>query len=324
MNLRLIRIKNLKHHHVSMDVVDDFESSIQEQDGLKVYYESKYLRKFIRPYIANLINKVSPKYRPPVLCISMGATGVNRSFPHMFFSSGNILYLFDAWPGTYELIEKIVSAYNVRILFVSSKVSRDNLSVLLPGTEVRWCPEGCKVEIYKPLDYSLKDIDVVQIGRKYDLWHDKVVDELAGLNISYLYEKIKGKSAFKGRENFLSGLGRSRISVCFPKSVTHPAESGGLDIMSNRYLQSMASKCLILGAMPEEMKELFSYDPVVPANMNDPVGQIEEILRNYDDFEPLIEKNYNECIANHTWKNRWQLISSIIKTESPWNKEVSG
>jgi hypothetical protein len=58
--------------------------------------------------------------------------------------------------------------------------------------------------------------------------------------------------------------------------------------------------------------------------MNDPVGQIEEILRNYDDFEPLIEKNYNECIANHTWKNRWQSISSIIKTESPWNKEVSG
>ena len=324
MDLRLIRIKTIGHHHVSMDVVDDFESSILKQSVLKVYYESRYLRKFIRPNIAGFINKVTPKYRNPIFCISMGATGVNRSFPHMFLSAYNILYLFDAWPGTYKLIEKIVRAYNIKLLFVSAKDSRDNLAKLLPGTDVLWCPEGCKVEIYRSTDYSSKDIDVLQMGRKYNLWHNMVVDELARLNISYLYEKTKGELVFKSREDFLSGLSRSKISVCFPKSVTHIMESGGLDTMTNRYLQSMASKCLILGTMPEEMKEFFGYDPVIRVDMNDPVGQVQELINNYNNYKTLIERNYKECIENHTWTNRWKLISDILKTRSPWNMVVKG
>ena len=321
MNLRLIRVKNVENQHVSMADVDDFESSVIDLSNVSICYESLYLKKFVRPFVAKVINRLSPKFQSPVFCISMGATGVSRSFPYMFFSTGNILYLFDAWPGTYDTILKIVKAYNINVLFITSKESTANLQALLPDIDVKWCPEGCRTEKYKVYDYSLKDIDVLQLGRKYDLWHDKVVDKLQASGISYLYERIKGKPIFKSREDFIDGLGRSKISVCFPKSLTHHKQAGGITTMTNRYLQSLASKCLILGTTPDEMKEVFGYDPVIPVDMRDPAEQIVEILKNFNDYVPLIEKNYNECLSNHTWHNRWLKILEILQNIKTWNRE---
>jgi len=91
--------------------------------------------------------------------------------------------------------------------------------------------------------------------------------------------------------------------------------------MTNRYLQSLASKCLILGTTPDEMKEVFGYDPVIPVDMRDPAEQIVEILKNFNDYVPLIEKNYNECLSNHTWHNRWLKILEILQNIKTWNRE---
>jgi len=312
MELRLIKVKNPEKQHVSMSDVDDFELSVIELSDFEICYESRYLRKLIRPTVACLINKLCPKFKSPCFCISMGASGVSRSFPHMFFSKGNILYLFDAWPETFDLIKQIVRSYNIKLLFISSKESAERLQALLPDISVFWCPEGVRNKTYRAYDYPMKDTDVLQLGRKYDLWHERVVQKLKESGISYLYEKEKGEVIFKSRDEFISGLGRSRISVCFPKSITHSTQSGGITTMTNRYLQSIASRCLILGVIPEEMKELFGYDPGIKVDMNDPAGQIIEILRNFQDYIPLIEKNYSSCLNNHDWSDRWLRIQEII------------
>jgi hypothetical protein len=324
MNLRLIRVKNIENQHVSVANVDDFETSIMELSNVRICQESEYMRKFVRPFAAKVINRLTPKSLAPVFCISMGVTCVSRSVPHMFFSTDNLLYLFDAWTETYGTIQKIVKAYNIEVLFITSKESTANLQALLPDTYVIWCPEGYKAETYKAFDYPRKDIDVLQMGRKYDLWHYQVVDKLLESGISYLYEKTKGEVVFKSRADFIDGLGRSKISVCFPKSLTHNNEANGITTMTNRYLQSFASKCLVLGTTPDEMKELFGYDPVLPVDMTDPAGQIVEILKNYNGYTPLIEKNYNECLKNHTWHNRWMKILDIIQQMTIWNKEGKG
>jgi hypothetical protein len=130
--------------------------------------------------------------------------------------------------------------------------------------------------------------------------------------IRYLYEKVKGEVIFKTRDEFIDGLGRSRISICFPKSITHSTQAGGISTMTHRYLESIASRCLILGIIPDEMRELFGYDPGITVNMNDPAGQIIEIIRNFHAYIPLIEKNYSACINNHDWANRWMKIKEII------------
>jgi len=312
MKLRLIKVKNPEDQHVSMADVNDFELTVMESSDFKICYESKYIRKLVRPPVAGLVNKLCPKFEQPALCISMGASGVYRSFPHMFFSKENILYLFDAWPGTYDLIKKIIKTYNIKILFISSRESATRLQLLIPSITVKWCPEGIRNKIYRPYDYQMKDIDVLQMGRKYDVWHDRVVKKLHHSGITYLYERVKGEIVFKTRDEFVSGLGRSKISICFPKSVTHGSQCGGISTMTLRYLESIASKCLILGMIPDEMKELFGYNPGITVDMDDPAGQIVEILGKFSVYIPLIEKNYMACINHHDWSDRWIRMQEVI------------
>jgi hypothetical protein len=252
----------------------------------------------------------------------MGASGVSRSFPHMFFSKGNIVYLFDAWPETFDIIKRIVRSYNIKLLFISSKGSAERLRALLPDISVIWCPEGLRNKTYRAFDYQKKDIDVLQLGRKYDLWHERVVHKLHESGITYLYEKVKGEVVFKSRDEFVEGLGRCKISICFPKSLTHSTQSGGITTMTNRYLQSIASRCLILGVIPEEMEELFGYDPGIKVDMNDPAGQVIDILNNFPNYIPLIEKNYDECLKNHTWHSRWLKILDNKINKQSWSREV--
>ena len=54
-----------------------------------------------------------------------------------------------------------------------------------------------------------------------------------------------------------------RISICFPRSMTHTAAIGGLETVTHRYfLSSLASGCLV-GHCPEELRDLFGYNPVI-------------------------------------------------------------
>jgi hypothetical protein len=161
-------------------------------------------------------------------------------------------------------------------------------------------------------EYSEKDIDVLSFGRKYDLLHDKIVDDMLCNGKKYFYEKNKGEIIFKDRKDFTDGLSRTKVSVCIPSCITHPERSGNISTMTVRYLQSMASKCLVLGYMPDEMEELFDYNPIVELDINNPSKQILSILENFTSYIPLIERNYQIVVDNHTWRDRWSSIKNIL------------
>jgi hypothetical protein len=138
-----------------------------------------------------------------------------------------------------------------------------------------------------------------------------IVDSLAEKGYTYLYELKKGELIFPTRQDFIAGLAKTKISICVPSSVTHPERSGNIETMTIRYLQSMVSKCLIVGHAPKEMIDLFGYNPVIEIDFTNPVGQIESILNNYNSYTALIEKNYNEVIQHHTWQCRWEQIKMV-------------
>ena len=153
------------------------------------------------------------------------------------------------------------------------------------------------------------------LGRKWDAFHNAIFEEMERKGYVYLYEKVKGEIVFPTRELFVDGLARTKISICVPSSITHPDRAGDIETMTVRYLESMASKCLVLGVAPKEMIELFGYNPVVEIDMKNPSRQIEDILQNYDSYIPLIERNYAEVANNHTWDNRYERMKAI------WNRE---
>lgn len=176
-----------------------------------------------------------------------------------------------------------------------------------------WIPEGINPEIYKCNPYNQKNIDVLALGRKFGKYHNNIVNFLEQNNKIYLYEKKTGELVFASRQSFIDGLARTKISICVPSSITHPERSGDIETMTIRYLQSFVSKCLVLGHAPEEMISLFGYNPVIEINYENPTLQLQTILDNFDDYIPLIEKNYAIVLKEHTWRNRWQQIVRILE-----------
>jgi hypothetical protein len=221
------------------------------------------------------------------------------------------IYLFDAWPHDFDKIINFVVNYKVDYVFVSASQSKSLLNENIEKKIFHWIPEGIQPDEYDFFEYSNKTIDVLALGRKYDLYHDMIVDSLKEKGYTYLYELKKGELIFPTRQDFIEGLAKTKISICVPSSVTHPERSGNIETMTIRYLQSMVSKCLIVGHAPKEMIDLFGYNPVIEIDFTNPVGQIESILNNYNSYTALIEKNYNEVIQHHTWQCRWEQIKMV-------------
>lgn len=316
MDIELVAYKD-SHAHVSQDTVNEFEKAIK---GTSVIPRSiAPITKNAGRYASALLLKSG--LRPPTLpfragryhrfAVLMGPEFKKIFFPFLF-NRNNSVYFFDAWPANHTRIEWFIRSFRPRHVFFSSSQVTELFQSKQLSTQFHWVPEGIDIDEYSFRDYAEKDIDVLSFGRKYDELHDKIVEGLEKDGVNYLYEKEKGKIIFPDRAGFVDGLARTKISICVPSSITHPVRSGNIQTMTIRYLQSMAARTLIVGLMPEEMKRLFGHTPVVELYRNDPLGQIRDILANFSDYIPLIEKNYQAVQHHHTWAHRWQTIAGIL------------
>jgi hypothetical protein len=222
------------------------------------------------------------------------------------------VWVDDFWPDTHDALVRLVDRFDIENIFVHSKEVVENLRTIAPKLKSFWIPEGTEAEKYKFLPLESKSIDVLGFGRRYDKYHDCIVDALSAANKTYLYEKEKGEVVFPDTQSFLDGIARAKISICVPLTETNPARAGGISTMTMRYLQSILSKCLIVGKKPREMLTLFDYDPLIEIDWSDPAGQLLWILEHYEDYLPLIERNYQTVRAFHTWEHRWRNMKGII------------
>jgi len=235
-----------------------------------------------------------------------------KCLPFFLYQGRRSVYLFDAWPQYYDRISSFVQDWGIQQVFVSASQSAERLSASIESCTFHWIPEGVTPGVYACYRDDARDIDVIQIGRRHDSYHQKINAVLKHSGKSYLYEQKPGQLVFPTRQAFVDGLARTRISICFPSSVTHPQRAGDIRTMTARYLQSMVSGCLVIGSAPEEMIRLFGYNPVVEADLEDPGSQLLSILDQFDSFHELIEKNRSTIMSEHTWLQRWRQISSLL------------
>ena len=304
--------------HVSLDAVREFEDAIIQKGKLNVIERKNILIDFLFKVSKklNIDGKILRIIRLFIcnksdnFTILMGPH-FSKCIPGMLTKGNNGIYLYDAWPEKHLYIDEMIRSMNLKFIYFSSKRVAEIYTDKFKDKVIKWIPEAIRLDDYCYEDYKNKNIDIIQIGRKYDLYHDVIVETLEKSNIVYLYERKKGEIIFPKREDFITALAKTKISICVPSSVTHKERAGDISSVTLRYWQSMASKCLIIGLMPEEMKYLFDYKPIVEINMDDPVGQINSILNNFELYIPLIEKNYKHVKEHHTWKERLKIMDQI-------------
>ena len=315
-------------YHVSLDIVKEFEQSILSDSQVKtvnptreIFYKSSVLIWKILDRYDFLMNHemgslfTTIKLNDHIVFSVLMGPDFRQCLPYFMTSARKNIYIFDAWPRQHEKIWRFARLFGVNNVFVSSCQAADLLQAKADRTKFHWIPEGIRPEEYKQYPYERKDIDVLALGRKYDAYHELIVEYLENNHKTYLYEKTKGMIIFPTRMEFIDGLARSRISICVPLSTTHPSISGEIETMTTRYLQSMIAKCLIVGKAPKELIALFGYNPVIEIDLNNPVHQLQSIFENFSNYIPLIENNFNVVIKHHTWRHRWEKIKSILVDE---------
>ncbi len=237
-----------------------------------------------------------------------------KTFPFSYWTE-IIPYSFDCWPRYYDWWASFYKRERVRLAFISARQSAEYFSRTMPAMKIVWLPEATDPGEYSPhISLGDRDIDVLEMGRRYEPYHDKIASRLAQANRAHLYERGESKSIFPGRAELVKGLACTKILICFPRSLSHPEEAGGVETVTYRYFQAMASKCLILGKAPQELIDLFGYNPVLEVQAGQEYEQIEWVLENLTSLSDLVERNYSRLLEVGTWKSRVETILDAVRT----------
>ena len=266
-------------------------------------------RALARAGMIRRIADLSPTaYFAPIVNVSEG-----RLFPQAYFAE-IVVYAFDCWPAFYRRWERLFRRHRMRLAFFSARASAEHFRARIPEMECLWQPEAVEPALYrgdKPL--AERSIDVLELGRRWDPYHDKIVVPLAKAARVHRFQATPTQIIYPTFEEMVAGLGDAKVSVCFPSSLTHPHRSGDVETVTHRYFESMASRCVIVGRCPRELSDLFGYNPVIEADENDPAGQLEAILRDPSAHAELVERNHRRTLEVGTWDTRVKTILELLR-----------
>jgi hypothetical protein len=317
--IRLLLQEEKQYFH---DCVDELYATIEqdasfqvERTVLRYGREKNLLIRFLSKL--QFLNRLRPGARPSgtINFASMISGDFKLFLPYAFRSRQNFIYMYDVWPRFQQWIFPLLDFFNIRFVFFSSKqVFEDHLRKY-PQSKCKsmWLPEAIKADDYHFESYTDKDIDVLEFGRIYQAYHERIAAALQSHGRHHVYRRVGESLLFPDKHAFVKGLARAKITVCVPSNITHPERAEYISTMTLRYLQAMASKVLIVGLMPQDMKELFPYTPIVEIDMDRAAAQLLEVLGNYDQYIPLIERNYFEVVSHHQWQNRWGLMKAKME-----------
>jgi hypothetical protein len=68
-----------------------------------------------------------------------------------------------------------------------------------------------------------------------------------------------------------------------------------------------------VGHAPQELIDLFGYNPVIEATVGREYEQIESVLNDRDCVQSLVEKNYRRLLEVGTWKSRIAQLLDVLK-----------
>jgi len=235
-----------------------------------------------------------------------------------------IPYCFDCWPPKWGRWESLFRRHRIRLAFFTARQAARHFARKRPQMKAIWLPEAVDPEQYdgcKPL--AERRIDVLELRRRHEQFHNSICRGLKDAHKVHKFAVRQPSRAahpsemiFPTAAELRQGFGDTKISVCFPRSITHPEWSGNLENVETvtlRYFESFASKCVVVGHCPRELEDLFEYNPVVEVEPGGELEQILSILEHIEDYEPLVERNYKRLLETSTWDLRAGIILSCAQ-----------
>ena len=174
----------------------------------------------------------------------------------------------------------------------------------LPNIQFVYVPEAVTPTHFN-IGMELKDRtnQVLEIGRKHPDYHA----------VLSKYFKNGGAWVNGWVEDYYGTLVQTQVNVCFPRCDTHPEMAGEMETLTERYWESMFSRCLMVGRAPKELIDILGYNPVVEVDWKNQEEQLTEILSHIEDYQPLVDKNYQMAEKWGGWDKRMPTIVEAVE-----------
>lgn len=234
-------------------------------------------------------------------------------------------FIWDCWPCYYDKMEKWIKRHNIRTAIFTSKQEMEEMQKRCPDVKMMWCPEAVDTILYKEgKELKGRSIDLLEFGRSNGLVARG--ERLEGVN--HVCTKVGDKFIYSD-EQLYEAMGDAKVTICLPRSITHPEMAEGVETLTQRYWEAMLSRMVIVGHCPKELEEVVGYNPVVELrslndnpnlNPNDRRGmelendrQILDIIEHIEDYQELVDRNREVALKMGDWRGRMKEVVERLR-----------
>lgn len=223
--------------------------------------------------------------------------------------------IWDCWPRNVPMVEKFFTKHNVKTAIFTSSQTADLFRIKYPEMNILTITEGVKVELYhKGKELKDRSIDILEVGRAWVNFFKTPLPK------SIKHIKTGNMSrAFKTDEEFRKGIADAKVTINVPRCDVDKKTAGDIETLTQRYWECMLSRVVMVGRAPRELVDLIGYDPVISFKNNtnvcdvDATEQVNDILSNIEDYQILVDKNYETAIKMAPWSLRVNQIVEFLK-----------
>ena len=256
------------------------------------------------------------------LCFHLGPSSKNKLIicssgkPNYFSWPWCYIYdiipvVWDCWPECEATLLKFVKRNKIKTIFCTASQTADLVRRTYPDVDAVWLPEGIKITEYpKGGDLVSRKIDILELGRNMPCVHSAILKHQFYRPLRHLYQSES--LVFPDNDSMIHGMQDTKISICYPQSMTHPEHAGNIETMTQRYWEFMLTGAVIAGHAPQELVDFCGYNPVVELGVN-PAAQLDEILSNIATYQSLVDKNRETAERIGSWESRMDLVKEHLK-----------
>lgn len=215
---------------------------------------------------------------------------------------------WDCWPQYWKVTEHFFIKHKIRTAFFTSSQTAENFRLVFPKMNIFYVPEGIVANNYHAGN-PLKDrsIDYLEYGRCSRVIDSSTLDKsVKVLSSKTDYDKLIGI------DRLSKALADSKIVVALTRNDNQPEIAEGIDTLTQRYWECMLSGVVILGRAPQELIDIIGYDPTVHLDKNNYRNQINDILINIENYQPLVDRNRESAVRFADWSFRAAIIKKNL------------
>lgn len=217
--------------------------------------------------------------------------------------------IWDCWPMQIDSVSGFFRKHQVRTAIFTSSQTADAFRNMFPQMNVLTITEGIDISLYaKGNNLRDRKIDILEVGRKDGNFFKTNLPE-------YIYHVNTGNfdRVFKTDEEFRAALADTKVTVAVPRCDVDKRVAGDIETLTQRYWECMLSRILIVGRAPKELIDLIGYNPVIDWDGYDATPQVTDILENINEYQELVDKNYETAINMASWDIRILQIMDYLR-----------